>query len=111
MREVEAGINRVYGWHQQSKLFIFDDMERYLEEKFSYSWRLDDDNNPTGDIVNKSSYHLMDAERFLMADFTPEMVENTTETKVVRNWDEPSERRNRLRDRRRDRRRAHAGAR
>ena len=111
MREVESGINRVYGWHQQSKLFIFDDMERYLEEKFSYSWRLDDDNNPTGDIVNKSSYHLMDAERYLMADFSPEMVENTTETRVVRNWDEPSGRLDHRRNRLRSRRRARAGAR
>ncbi len=86
LHEVEAGINRVYGWHQTNRLFIFDDLHGYLDEKMSYSRKLDDDYQPTEEIDNKSRYHLMDAERYLLGDFTPEMAENKQTTQVVRNW-------------------------
>ena len=101
LREVEAGINRVYGWHQQNKLFVFDDLEDYLDEKMSYSRKLDDDYQPTLDIDNKSKFHLMDAERYLLSDFAPETLENNQVTPVHRNWlaDKLQPRSKRLRER------------
>jgi hypothetical protein len=74
IREVEVGINRVYGWHQQNKLFVFDDVGEYLDEKLSYSRKLDDNYEATKEIDDKSKFHLMDAERYLISDFAPETV-------------------------------------
>ena len=72
--EVEAGINAVYGWFQQNKLFIFDDMHLLLDEIESYSRELDESYQPTERIHNKSAYHLLDALRYLLVDFGPERV-------------------------------------
>jgi hypothetical protein len=58
--EVEVGINRVYGWHKSNKLFVFEDMKDYLDEKMSYSRELDDRYEATERIHNKSAFHLMD---------------------------------------------------
>ena len=69
---VEVGINTVYGWHKDNRIFVFRDVERYLNEKLSYSYELGDDHEPNGVISNKSAYHLMDAERYLLSDFGPE---------------------------------------
>ena len=69
---VEVGIDNVYAWHKLNKLFVFDDLEMYLDEKMSYSWELDDSYNPvTGKIDSKSSFHFMDAERYIVSDFAP----------------------------------------
>jgi hypothetical protein len=73
-REVEIGINRVYGWHSTNKIFVFKDMVEYLDEKLSYSRKLDDRFEPTKDIQDKSRFHLMDAERYVISDFQPEAV-------------------------------------
>ena len=88
MREVEAGIKRVYGWHQQNRLFVFDDLQVYLDEKLSYSRKLDDNYQPTMEIDNKSRYHLMDAERYMLSDFAPEMLQSGQSVKAVQNWSE-----------------------
>ena len=39
---VEAGIDMVYGWHKQNRMFVFDDQHRALEEFNTYSRELDD---------------------------------------------------------------------
>lgn len=70
--EVEVGINTVYGWHQQNKLFVFNDLKRYLDEKLTYSRKLDDNYQPTEAIDNKSRYHILDSERYILSDFGPE---------------------------------------
>ena len=75
--EVEIGINRVYGWHKTNKLFVFDDVGLYLDEKTTYSRVLDDNFQPTEKISNKSAFHLMDAERYILSAFNPDaMVED-----------------------------------
>jgi hypothetical protein len=71
IRDVEIGIDRVYGWHKTGKLFVFDDMFDYLAEKLSYSRTLDASYNPTDEIKDKSRFHLMDAERYIISDFLP----------------------------------------
>ena len=68
---VEVGIDRVYAWHATNRLFIFEDMFGYLDEKLSYSRELDDMYNPTDKIKDKSRYHFMDSERYILSDFTP----------------------------------------
>ncbi len=74
IREVEAQIDRVYALHKLNKLFVFDDLYNYLSEKGTYSRKLDDNYAPTEKIEDKSSYHLMDAERYILSDFTPETI-------------------------------------
>jgi hypothetical protein len=72
--EVEVGINRVYGWHQTNRLFAFSDVVEYLDEKLSYSRKLDDRFEPTKEIQDKSRFHLMDGERYIISDFPVEAV-------------------------------------
>lgn len=97
MREVEAGINRVYGWHQQNRLFIFDDLVNYLDELGTYSRKLDDNYQPTLEIDNKSRYHLLDCARYLLSDFAPEVMQSPSEVEVRRLWDRPEGERRRRR--------------
>lgn len=73
-RGVEVGISRVYALHKLGKVFIFSDLKNYLDEKLSYSRKLDENYLPTEEIENKARYHLMDAERSILSDFTPETV-------------------------------------
>jgi hypothetical protein len=66
IKEVEVGIDRVYGAHKRGELFVFSDLSRYLEEKQTYSRELDDAGAPTEEIADKEAYHLMDAERHVV---------------------------------------------
>ena len=61
----------MYAWHKTNRLYIVDDLFDYLAEKLSYSRELDDFYNPTDKIKDKSRYHLMDGERYLLSDFQP----------------------------------------
>jgi len=69
MRQVEPGIDAVYSMHRQHKIKVFNDMYGYLDEKQSYSRKLDDNYEPTEGIDQQDKYHLMDAERSLMSSF------------------------------------------
>lgn len=64
--DVEVGIDRVYGFHKQNRLLVFDDLTHYLEEKRTYARRLNDHDEPTEEIEDKSTFHLMDAERYIL---------------------------------------------
>lgn len=65
--DVEVGINAVYAAHARSEIVVFDDLEDYLEEKTTYSRELDLNGEPTDKIEDKSSFHLMDAERYIVS--------------------------------------------
>lgn len=80
---VEAGINIVYGWHQQNKLFVFNDLDKYIAEKTSYARELGPDYMPTEKIENKSSFHLMDAERYILSHMGPERMPGTSKVPVI----------------------------
>lgn len=69
--DVEAGILCVYGEHSRGETLVFNDLADYLDEKLSYSRELGDDGKPTDKIRDKASYHLMDAERYLMSKLRP----------------------------------------
>lgn len=87
-RDVEVGIDRVYGWHKTNRLFIFNDLFDYLNEKMSYSRKLDDQYRPTEEIKDKSRFHLMDGERYILSDFTPVDVieEDSDKYAIVQSW-------------------------
>lgn len=63
---VEVGIDRVYGCHKRDELYIFEDLADYLEEKQTYSRVVNDAGEPTEEIEDKSDYHLMDSERYIL---------------------------------------------
>lgn len=65
--DVEVGIDRVYGAHARSEILVFDDLSGYLDEKATYARKLDDMGQPTETIEDKSSFHFMDAERYIMS--------------------------------------------
>lgn len=65
--DVEVGIDRVYGAHARGEILVFDDLAGYLEEKMTYSRKVDENGEPTEDIEDKSSFHHMDAERYIVS--------------------------------------------
>lgn len=64
--EVEVGIDRVYATIKRGALFVFDDLQGLLDEFGSYSRVLDERGEPTEDIDDKSSYHRLDAVRYIV---------------------------------------------
>jgi len=74
IEKVKPGIDKVFALHELNKIIVFEDLYNYLFEKANYSWKLDEHNIPMGDIEDKAKYHLMDAERYILSDFTPETV-------------------------------------
>ena len=73
-RLVEEQINKVIGMHRLNKIKVFSDLRHYLDEKRTFSRRLDSENHPTEAIDREASFHLMSAERYIMSYFTPETV-------------------------------------
>lgn len=69
--DVEVGIDRVYGFHARREIVVFDDCEGYLEEKATYRRALDDADQPTAKIEDKSQFHFMDAERYILSKLAP----------------------------------------
>lgn len=66
IKEVEIGIDRVYEAHKKNEIIVFDDLAGYLEEKHTYSRKLDASGEPTEAIEDKEKYHFMDAERYII---------------------------------------------
>lgn len=64
--DVEVGIDRVYGAHRRGEILVFDDLHRYLEQKRTYSRVVGPDGGPTEKIEDKETFHLMDAERYVV---------------------------------------------
>lgn len=64
--DVEVGIDRVYGVHKRGTLYVFDDLDGYLDEKLTYSRELDENGEPTEAIEDKETFHFMDAERYIL---------------------------------------------
>jgi hypothetical protein len=67
IKEVEVGIDRVYGAHKRDEIVVFDDLTGYLKEKGSYSRKLDPSGEPGETIEDKNKYHFMDAERYIVS--------------------------------------------
>ena len=65
--DVEVGIQRVYGLMKTNRLFVFSDCCGVLDEIGTYSRKLDDRGEPTEEIDDKNSFHLLDALRYIIA--------------------------------------------
>lgn len=78
-KDVEVGIQRVYGWHRSRHLKVFASCKRYIAEKTSYSRELGADYQPTMAIEAKEHYHLMDCERYLLSGFAEPATRDTLE--------------------------------
>lgn len=63
--DVEVGIDRVYGAHVRSEIFVFDSCTGYLDEKSTYSRVLDETGEATEAIEDKNEFHFMDGERYI----------------------------------------------
>ena len=72
--KVEPRIDKVTGMHQLNKIFVFRDMAHYLDEKRTFSRKLNDAGEVTLAIENESRFHCMSAEQYILSDFTPETV-------------------------------------
>lgn len=64
--DVEAGIDRVNEVFKDHRLFVFQSCTGVIEEASSYSRELDDQGLPTDKIKDKSSYHRLDALRYVV---------------------------------------------
>lgn len=64
--DVEAGIDRVNEAFKDRKLYVFQSCTGTIEEAGSYSRKLDDQGLPTDEIKDKSSYHRLDALRYVL---------------------------------------------
>lgn len=65
VKAVEVGIDRVYSGHKSGKYFVFNDLARYLDQKLTYSRKLNERGEPMEEIEDKDTYHLLDAERYI----------------------------------------------
>ncbi len=65
--DVEVGIGRVYGGYKQNRLILFDDLTGTLDQMQTYSRPLDDKGEPMEGIEDKETYHLLDADRYIMS--------------------------------------------
>ena len=82
-RRVSAGILRIVGLHSLNKIMVFDDLTEYLREKRSYAYKKED-GIFTDIIEHKNRFHLMDAERSILPNFTPESVADPAKTNIHR---------------------------
>jgi hypothetical protein len=68
---VEVGIQRVYRQIKQGTLKVFADCEKLVSEIESYSREVDDRGEPLDQIRDKSSYHRLDALRYIVSAVRP----------------------------------------
>lgn len=68
IRDVEVGIARTYGAWQRGELFAFDDLDEFWDEVRGYSRAVDENGEPTDKIEDAHSFHLMDAQRYIIGD-------------------------------------------
>jgi hypothetical protein len=71
VNDVEVGILRVYGVHRRNEMLVFKDLDEYRAEKLTYSRELDANDAVTEKIKDKHSFHIMDAERYILGSIRP----------------------------------------
>jgi len=74
IKHVEPQIDKVVSMHQLNKIFVFRDLVHYLDEKRTFSRKLDDAGEVTMAIDNEAHFHMMSCERYSLSEFTPETV-------------------------------------
>lgn len=66
VKEVSVGIDRVVATIKAGGLIIFETCTGTLGELSTYSWEPGPDGKPSGEIKNKSTYHRLDALRYIV---------------------------------------------
>jgi hypothetical protein len=72
--EVEIGIARVFAQHRLNKIIYFDDLKDMLREKVMYKRVKGEDGKPTKEIEDKSKFHLLDCERYIISSIRTRIV-------------------------------------
>ena len=67
IHEVESGIDRVIEFLKTKTLRVFSTCEKLIDEKGRYARKLNEAGEPTDEIKDKSTFHLVDAERYLIS--------------------------------------------
>lgn len=65
LKEVELGILRVYAGIATDQLLVFSDLTGLIDELKTYSRVLDANGEPTEEIEDKSTFHRLDALRYI----------------------------------------------
>lgn len=68
---VELGIDRVFGAHAANEILVSERCVAYLEQKRTYARETEPSGAPTDRIANKSQFHYMDAERYIISEIRP----------------------------------------
>ena len=66
--DVDVGISRVYAQHAKSGIIYFNNLSGIIEEKNSYRRKRAADGSYSDEIMNKGSYHYLDAERYIISE-------------------------------------------
>jgi len=85
-RSVNEQIMRVLGQERLHKIKVFRDLANIIDEKQSFSYKLDDKYNPTNEFEDEKDYHLSACERYLHTYFTPETVKPTNGARPRANY-------------------------
>ena len=67
IKDVEVGIDRVYGALKKVQLLVFDDLAGLLDELGTYSREVDELGEPTEKLAEKARYHRLDALRYIVS--------------------------------------------
>ena len=84
MKEVEAGIDRVYRQFKLGKLKVFKTCVRSVRELEDYAREVDENGEPTEKIADKHKYHLADGLRYIIATLRPLDMEDNTINRMAR---------------------------
>jgi len=71
IKDVNLGIQRVYGQHKRDGIIYFDDLSGVLDEKGRYQRKRDKSGEVTAEIKDKNRFHLIDAERYIIGYIRP----------------------------------------
>ena len=74
-RHVETQVLLVNELHRKNLIYVFSDLNEYIDEKTSMSWEIDREDNMTGKIHNESQFHFMACDRYLLSEFKPDRVD------------------------------------
>jgi len=81
VKEVEVGIDRTYELFKTNKLLVFDDLTGLIDEIESYSRVLDETQEPTEVIEDKSKYHRLDGLRYICSYLNSKITRRTRHTR------------------------------
>ena len=73
-RHIETQVLLVNELHRKNLIYVFSDLNEYIDEKTSMSWEIDKEDNMTGKIHNESQFHFMACDRYLLSEFKPQPV-------------------------------------